>query len=161
MKKITVGLTAIAALFAASGAAAQDDPRVDIITGTLSDVKIIGGIGPKQTAYQSASWTETLSIKQPSGRTVRVTNTCIGMGQPEGSLFDRHVACDGKSGEASGSSIMGCNIETENGNEMSCTGYFQGKTGDIKDHASLETAYYKFDTEGGGGTVQGTAHWIK
>ena len=78
----------------------------------------------------------------------------------QGSLFDRHVSCSGQSGESSGSTIFGCNIATDDGNEMSCTGYFEGKAGNVKDHAALETAYYKFNTDDGG-TVQGSSHWIR
>lgn len=162
--KISIAMATAAALMMAGSASAQDGPQVDTMTGTLSDVKVVGGIGEKAMDYRSASWTETLSIKLSSGETIAVTQHCVGMGQPEGSLFDRHVACDGKSGDNSGSLILGCNVETVDGaatgNEMSCMGFFQGKTGTVKDHAALETAYYRFTSEGGG-TVQGTSHWIR
>ena len=158
--KIKIALALTAALTMAGTASAQDGPQVDTMTGTLADVKIVGGIGPESKQYSSASWTEDLTISLANGSSIKVTQQCVGMGQPEGSLFDRHVSCSGQSGDSSGSTILGCYIETDAGNEMSCTGFFQGKTGNIKDHAALETAYYKFNMKGGG-TVQGASHWIR
>lgn len=158
--KITFTLALTAALTMAGTANAQDGPQVDTATGTLSDVNVVGGIGPETTQYLSASWTENLTIKLADGNSITVTKQCVGMGQPEGSLFDRHVSCNGQSGESSGSLVLGCDIETDDGLEMSCVGFLQGKTGEIKDHAALETAYYKFGAESGG-TVQGSSHWIR
>lgn len=158
--KITMALALTAALTIAGAANAQKGPQVDTMTGTLADVNVVGGLGPKGERYLSASWTENLTMKLADGSSITVTQQCVGMGQPDGSLFDRHVSCNGQSGESSGSAIYGCNIETDDGNEMSCVGYFQGKTGEVKDHVALETAYYKFGAESGG-TVQGSTHWIK
>lgn len=158
--KITIALALTAALTMTSAANAQDGPRVDTMTGMLADVKIVGGIGPKAEEYLSASWTEKLSLALANGNNIAVTQTCVGMGQPERSLFDRHVTCNAQSGESSGSVIFGCNVETDDRNEMSYMGFFQGKIGNVKDHAALETAYYKFGTDNSG-TVEGITHWIR
>jgi hypothetical protein len=50
-------------------------------------------------------------------------------------------------------------MEAEDGTEMSCTGYLEVKTGDIKGRGALVTEYYKF-TESGGRSTR-TGHWIK
>lgn len=82
--KITIALALTAALTIAGAANAQKGPQVDTMTGTLADVKVVGGIGRKAERYLSASWTEKLNLKLADGSSITVTQQCVGMGQPEG-----------------------------------------------------------------------------
>ena len=163
MRKITTTLIAGTAL-AFTGAAMADDHAEEpsntyIISGTMSDTQLVGGLGGDSEPYLSASWSETLTITGPDG-TVRaeLTSTCVGMGQPEGDLFDRHVSCTHDNGQGStGGLIMGCS--NDGGGEMTCMGRFVGKTGNVEGHGALHVVHYQW-TSDDGGTVNGSGYWL-
>ncbi|MEO0442023.1 MAG: hypothetical protein AAF067_14270 [Pseudomonadota bacterium] len=91
---------------------------------------------------------------------VSVKAQCVGMSMPERRPFERHVTCDMEGGDDSkGSVIYGCNPDVDPAT-MRCMGMFEGKAGNVNGHASLVTAFYKFN-EDGTGTVQGSGHWIR
>jgi hypothetical protein len=100
-------------------------------------------------------------ITESDSYKVKVNFSCISMDQPGSSHFDRYVNCDhvSESGNKTSSSEMGCMTENDDGTEMSCTGYLQVKTGDIKGRLALVTEYYKF-VQSGGSTTR-TGHWIR
>ena len=161
MRKITTALIAGTAL-AFTGAAMADDHAeaphpTYIIEGTMSDTKLVSGIG-EDDAYLSASWNEKLTIKRLDGSVmVELTSQCVGMGQPEGDLFDRHVACTHRDGNGStGSVIMGCGRHGDG--VMSCMGRFQGKEGNVKDEWAMMVVHYEW-TSDDGGTVKGSGFW--
>lgn len=159
--KLTIALAVTAALTTASAASAQE-----MMTWTaeskVTDVKVVGGIGPKADTFRSASWNQTTSASSSTGTTTTITTSCVGMDQPVGSLYDRHLTCNSSTSDgATGSSIMGCMKENESGSEMSCSGYFQGKTGNVKDHAALVTEYYRFTEGSTTGGSRSTGHWIR
>ena len=163
MRKLTTTLIAGAAIAISGAALAQDDgeepSRTYIISGTMSDTKLVGGLGGDPDRYLSASWSETLTISGPDG-TVRaeLTSSCVGMGQPEGNLFDRHVSCTHDNGKgSSGGVIMGCNYE--GGGVMNCMGRFQGKTGTVEGDGAMMVVQYKW-TSDDGGTVNGSGYWL-
>lgn len=144
-----------------AGAASAQDMAYYTSHSTLKDLKVMGGFGPEGADYRSASWSGTEYVTASSGEEIVANFSCLGMDQPAGSLFDRHVTCDyvSDSGGEAGSLIAGCMTETEDGGEMSCTGYFQGKTGELEGHVALVTEYYKFSEDGG--TTTSTGQWIR
>ena len=162
MRKLTTALIAGTAI-TFSGAALADDHTggeephpTYIIEGTMSDTKLVSGLG-EDNAYLSASWNEKLTIKQIDGSVlVELTSQCVGMGQPDGDLFDRHVSCTHSNGEGStGAVIMGCG--NHGGGEMSCMGRFNGKTGGVEGEWAMMVVHYKWD--GDSGTVRGSGYW--
>ena len=162
MTKLTTAIAACAALTLATGALAEAheeggeamSPHFEY-EGALSDMAIVGGVGGE---VFGASWTETLNINV-GGNMITVTSKCMGMDQPEGSMFDRHFTCTQSAGESSGAVIFGCNVENEEGNEMSCYGYFEGKTGNVEGNNAMHTAYYWFMPDGSGKVV-GSGQWM-
>ena len=171
MKTVSRSLAAIAALTLASAAPSAafaeahedaggempDNPHFSF-TGSIEGAMIVGGVGGE---VFGGAWSETLSIGVGENA-VTVTSKCIGMDQPDNSLFDRHFTCSQETtdGESKGAVLYGCNVENEQGNEMSCYGYFEGKEGGVKDRVALETAYYWFLPDGSGKVVGG-GQWIK
>ena len=163
MRRITTTLIAGTALAFAGAALADDHVEAPsnsyIISGTMSDTKLVGGLGENGDPYLSASWNETLTITGPDG-TVRanLTSSCVGMGQPDGDLFDRHVACTHDNGQGSaGGVIMGCS--NDGGGEMSCMGRFAGREGNVKGDGALMVVHYQW-TSDDGGTVNGSGYWL-
>ena len=165
MMKLKTVIAASAACFLTTGALAEaheeaaDDAPVSHyeVEGTLSDISLVGGVGEE---VYGASWTETLTITV-GDNTVNVTSKCVGMDQMGTSVFDRHFTCTMDDGEGqSGAVLYGCNVANEAGNEMRCYGHFEGKEGGVADNASMLTAYYTFDGEGGGKVV-GSGQWYK
>lgn len=164
MKNLAKLIAAGAALTIASSALADahmeasEAPPVHFDwEGTLSDVTIVGGVGDE---VYGGAWTETLTIGD-GDNAVTVTSKCIGMDQPEGSLFDRHFTCTQSTADGSAGAVLyGCNVENDNGSEMGCYGYFQGKAGGVEGRVALETGYYWF-SEDGGGRVVGSGQWIR
>lgn len=122
--------------------------------GTMSDIMVTGGVGDES---YGASWTETLTI----GGGVTVIGKCVGMDQPESSLFDRHFTCSQQTedGSSKGAVLFGCNVMNDEGSEMSCYGYFEGKEGAVEGNSAMETAYYWFGSDGTGKIV-GSGQWI-
>ncbi|MBT8431135.1 MAG: hypothetical protein HKP43_00360 [Altererythrobacter sp.] len=163
MRRITTTLIAGTAL-ASAGAALADDhveapSNTYIISGTMSDTNLVGGLGGEDEPYLSASWSETLTITGPDG-TVRaeLTSTCVGMGQPSGDLFDRHVSCTHDNGKGStGGVIMGCS--NDGGGEMTCMGRFVGKTGTVEGDGAMQVVHYQW-TSDDGGKVNGSGYWL-
>ena len=166
MRKLTTALiagTALAISGAFTGAALADDhgegpSNTYIISGTMSDTKLVGGLGGDSEPYLSASWDEKLTITGPDG-TVRaeLTSSCVGMGQPSGDLFDRHVACTHDNGQgSSGGVIMGCSREGDG--EMTCMGRFQGKNGNVAGDSAMMVVHYQWD--GDSGVVNGSGYWL-
>ncbi|WP_299196290.1 hypothetical protein [uncultured Erythrobacter sp.] len=164
MKNYAKAIVVCAALTMASSALAEaheeegamPSPHFEF-EGTLSGVSVVGGVGGE---VFGASWTETLSVGDGDGG-VTVTSQCAGMDQPEGSLFDRHFTCTQSTEDgSSGAVLFGCNVENDEGNEMSCYGYFEGKSGAVEGHVSLETAYYWMNPDGTGRVV-GSGQWIR
>ena len=162
MRKLTTALIAGTVITFSGAALAQDEGEEPhptyIIEGTMSDTKLVSGLG-EDNDYLSASWNEKLTITGPDG-TVRaeLTSTCVGMGQPSGDLFDRHVSCTHDNGKGStGGLIMGCS--NDGGGEMTCMGRFVGKTGNVKGDGALHIVQYKW-TSDDGGTVNGSGYWL-
>lgn len=167
MRKIGMITAAAIGALMLSGTAQADNhssgggegPSIYSSTGTIK-ADLIGGVGPKKDLYVGATWSEELKIKTPEGNMVSVKAQCVGMSQPERRPFERHVTCDMDDGDGGkGSVVMGCNPDIDPAT-MRCMGLFEGKGGSVDGHASLVTAFYKFN-EDGTGTVQGSGHWIR
>ena len=162
MRKLTTALIAGAAITFSGAALAQDESEEPhptyIIEGTMSDTNLVSGLG-EDNNYLSASWNEKLTIKQIDGSVlVELTSQCVGMGQPDGDLFDRHVACTHDNGNGStGAVIMGCG--NHGGGEMSCMGRFNGKEGNVKGEWAMMVVHYEW-TSDDGGTVKGSGYWL-
>ena len=137
---------------------AQDDgwPTYFNMTGTVSDSMFVGGIGNE---VYGAAWKETLTVTDENGSN-ELSAQCIGMDQPENSLYDRHFTCTlTDNAGASGGIVYGCNVENEAGDEMSCYGYFEGKTGAVEGRRAMHTAYYWF-MDDGTGKFQVAGQWM-
>lgn len=161
--KLYSAIAAGAALTLASGALAEAHEEAETPSphfeyeGAISDSMISGGVGDE---IFGAAWTETLSIGI-GDETVTVISKCIGMDQPEGSMFDRHFTCSQQTedGASKGAILFGCNVTNETGNEMSCYGYFEGKEGGVEGNNAMHTAYYWFMPDGTG-KVMGSGQWM-
>jgi hypothetical protein len=126
----------------------------------LGSPTVVGAIGPEK-AYESAHWTESYSVTLENGTKVNGTMTCVGMGQPPGDIFDRHVSCSTKdTGGAEASIIAGCQIQDDAGNEMGCTGVIVGNARRVEGRSGLITIHYKFTGDGSGGSSTIVGQWI-
>ncbi|XUU61635.1 hypothetical protein ACRAQ6_05020 [Erythrobacter sp. HA6-11] len=163
MRTLAFTLIAGTAIAFSGAATAQEEAeaqnRVYMMDGTMSDTKMVGGIGENGADYLSASWSETITVKGTDGSTMtELTSDCVGMTQDEGELFDRHVACTHANGRGStGAIVMGCTREGPG--SMSCIGYFQGKEGNVKGERSMMTVLYKWNDDGTG-TMSGSGYWL-
>ncbi|MEL6876044.1 MAG: hypothetical protein AAGM33_11270 [Pseudomonadota bacterium] len=167
MRNTAIMLATAGALLAAGTAQADNHasgsdmkgPMVYTSTGTIK-ADLVGGVGPKKDLYVGATWSEELKINTAEGNMVSVKAQCVGMSMPERRPFERHVTCDMDDGDGGkGSVIYGCNPDVDPAT-MRCMGMFEGKGGSVDGHASLVTAFYKFNDDGTG-TVQGSGHWIR
>ena len=160
MKILMIRIIAFAGM-AMSLTATAEDLRYYTATSSFKNVKVVQGVEIKGHIFSSSSWSGVAQITESNGYKVKVNFSCIGMDQPASSHFDRYVTCDhvSESGNTTSNSEMGCMTENSDGTEMSCTGYLQVKTGDIKGRLALVTEYYKF-TKSGGSTTR-TGHWIR
>ena len=152
MKFALTGISALAALaFGATTANAQ----TLTFESVLGSPTLVGGVGP----IGGAHWTQSSTIVNAAGETSTSTSECVGMGQPSGSVYDRHVTCSIKGAGGDIAVVMGCFKGAEGSGEMSCTGYVEGKSGEAEGHRGMITQHYKFNTDGSGGTSTGTGQW--
>ncbi|MEP2990392.1 MAG: hypothetical protein ABJN65_08890 [Parasphingorhabdus sp.] len=157
MKKTLTGISALAALsLAATSAQAQNVT----FESTLGPPNLVGGVGP-DGAGGGAYWTATSTITTEGSGKSTTTGICVGMNQPSGAIFDRHVTCTSKGEGGEIGIIMGYMKGAKGSGEMTCTGMVVGKTGEAKGHQGLITEHYKFNTDGSGGTTTGTGQWTK
>lgn len=163
MKITRIGIFALAAFTLGATAAQAQSVTFE---STLGPPTLVGGVGPDD-AGGGGYWTSRSTIttkgdgKTTGTRISTSTSTCVGMNQPSGAIYDRHVTCTMKSGDAELGSILGCMKGAKGSGEMTCTGYVSGKTGEAKGHLGLITIHYKFNPDGSGGTATGTGQWTK
>lgn len=157
MKKALTGISALAAL--ALGATAAQAQNVTF-ESKLGSPTLVGGIGPDNVGG-GAYWTSTSIINTEGSGKSTSSSICVGMAQPSGAIFDRHVTCTSKSDNGELGIIMGCMKGAEGSGEMTCNGRVAGKTGAVKGRQGLITQHFKFNMDGSGGTATGTGQWTK
>lgn len=106
---------------------------------TWGDVDMTGGVGPDRSA--AAGVVEGTYVSTYSdGRTVNGTIHCVGMDQPDSSMFDMHMSCDANSDTGEISIAYACNWRGEgNDGPLACVGYLEGKAGGAEGRAGLLT----------------------
>lgn len=156
MKIALTGITALMALTLGATAAQAQNVTFE---SKLGPPTLVGGVGP-DAAGGGAYWTATSTLTTEGSGESTSTSVCVGMNQPSGAIFDRHVTCTVKTNNGELGIIMGCMKGAKGSGEMTCNGRTQGKTGAAKDRWGLITQHYKFNMDGSGGTAAGTGQWI-
>ncbi len=155
-----IALTGIFALTALTLAATSAQAQTVTFESTLGPPTLVGGVGP-DAAGGGAYWTTASTVTNADGSKSTNTGICVGMNQPSGSIYDRHVTCTVNSNGGELGIIMGCMKGTEGSGEMTCTGFVAGKTGEAAGHQGLITEHFRFNLDGSGGTTTGTGQWTK
>lgn len=154
MRMILKGLSALTALTLGATTAHAQNVTFESI---LNSPNIVGGVGD----FGGASWTQSTTVTTEGSGTSTSTSACVGMEQPSGSLFDRHVTCTSNGDGGTLDITMGCMKGPEGSGEMSCAGYVVGRTGAAEGHRGIITQHFNFEMDGSGGTSTGTGQWTR
>jgi hypothetical protein len=103
-------------------------------------------------AVVDGAYTTTYANGSEEKGTVR----CVGMQQPENSLFPIHMSCTAKDNSGTASLVYGCNYLGEPGPEtpLGCVGGLQGMTGETAGRRGSLTMEWYSATQS-----RGTGHW--
>lgn len=125
---------------------------------TWQPVERVGGLmGPDGPRYGGGSAEGTYVTTVEDGSTRTGTISCVGVGQPDGGIFEIHIACTATSSEGPKTSIAyGCNYVGEPGPEtpLGCVAGIQSKTEDGSYANGSATMYWYSAT-----SAKGTGQW--
>ncbi|GAA4643575.1 hypothetical protein GCM10023115_15350 [Pontixanthobacter gangjinensis] len=153
MKKFAIG-AAVAASMLFGGTAFGQSFTYDV---TWEPVETVGGMDrPGGTQYGGGVVDGTYVSSVSDGTTSTGSVRCVGMDQPDGEIFDIHLACTTTEAGASASLIYGCNFIGERGPDaaLGCVGSIQGKTGETKGRTGGLTMEWYSETKS-----RGTGQW--
>ena len=153
MTKWFAGTAICAAALIGSSAVAQSF-TYDIV---WEPVESIGGMtGPDGPQYRGGVVSGKYTTTFEDGTVLRGDVRCVGMGQPDGGIFRIHLTCSFSDGEASGTSVYGCNFLGEPGPDtpLGCVGGIEGKTGDFAGRRGSLTMEWYTDKN-----ARGTGQW--
>ncbi|UOR15310.1 hypothetical protein [Qipengyuania aquimaris] len=150
MKSI-IALTAAAAAVLAAPAAAENF-TYEIRFGEPS---FVGGMGEEGRDGRSGTMSGPFTSTSASGASVSGNVTCIGMDQPDNSLFDVHFSCTATRSDGTNTSLIyGCNWLGEDMG-LSCVGGAEGRDGTTEGRRGVLTMHLKE------GVSTGTGQWIE
>ena len=125
-------------------------------TVDFSEPVFVGGMGEDGRQGRGGTMTGRYSTSFSDGTSAEGEVTCVGMDQPDNSLFDVHLACDAKDdGDEEGvaSIIYGCNYMPGDAG-LGCVGGMQAKGGEQDGARGNLTLHLKE------GTSVGTGQWF-
>lgn len=153
MKKVVLSILTATALTFGSAAYAQSF-TFDVV---WKPVEAVGGMtGPDGTQYGAGvvngNYTTTFADGTKTSGSVR----CVGMSQPQGSLFAIHLACTSTEGKDTATEVYGCNYLGKPGPDtpLGCVGGIEGKTGPYMGRRGALTMEWYSDTG-----ARGTGQW--
>lgn len=153
MKKFALGTAICASALLGSAAFAQTF-TYEVV---WQPVESVGGMtGPDGPRYGGGTVTGSYTTTYADGRVATGTVKCVGMRQPEASMFAIHMACSTSEAEGGGSLVYGCNYLGEPGpnTPLGCVGAVEGKEGPLAGRrGSLTMEWYSATNS------RGTGQW--
>lgn len=128
MTRLAIGAVGATCLML-SGTALAQSFTFDVV---WQPVESVGGMsGPGGTQYGAGTVNGSYTTTYADGTVTTGTARCVGMDQPDGGIFDIHLACTTSEAQGSASVVYGCNFLGERGPEtpLACVGGLEGKEG--------------------------------
>jgi hypothetical protein len=153
MKNVAFSIIAVTALTFSIAVYAQSF-TFDVV---WKPVERVGGMtGSDGNLYGGGAVSGTYTTTYADGTKTNGTARCVGMSQPQGSIFAIHLACTTTEGKDTATEVYGCNYLGKPGPEtaLGCVGGIEGKTGpNIGRRGALTMEWY---SETG---ARGTGQW--
>lgn len=151
--KTILSASAISFLFATSAMAQSF--TYDVVWQPVESIGGMTGPGGERGgggAVADGAYTTTYADGSVEKGSVR----CVGMQQPDNSLFAIHMSCTAKDSSGTASLLYGCNYLGQPGPEtpLGCVGGLQGKTGDTAGRRGSLTMEWYSATQS-----RGTGQW--
>lgn len=121
----------------------------------FSEPEFVGGLGEEGRYGRGGTMSGPYRTSLADGSTANGNVDCVGMDQPDGSLFQVHLACQATDSDGSEASLIwGCNRIAKDAG-MTCVGGIESKSGPQKGARGNVTMHLKE------GTSVGTGQWFE
>ncbi len=143
-----------AAAFCMSAPAMAQSFTFDV---TWEPVQAVGGMtSPEGPRGGGGTVKGTYVTKLDDGTVTNGTVYCVGLDQPDNSLFALHLACNSKDTQGSYTHVWGCNFLGKRGPEtpLGCVGGLEAKDGEAKGRRGATTMNWYSDEK-----AKGTGQW--
>jgi hypothetical protein len=124
---------------------------------TWEPVEAVGGISsPEGPRGGGGTVKGTYIAKLDNGTATNGTVNCVGLDQPDNSMFAIHLSCNSKDTQGSYTSIWGCNYLGKRGPEtpLGCVGTIEIKGGEANGQRGVMTMHWYSDAK-----AKGTGQW--
>jgi hypothetical protein len=153
MKNIVISAIGAIALGSAGAAAAQSF-TFDV---QWQPLEAVGGMtGADGNLYGGGAISGSYTTTYADGTKAKGTARCVGMNQPQGSIFAIHLSCTTTEAEGTAAVVYGCNYIGKPGPDtpLGCVGGIEGKKGPTMGRRGALTMEWYSDTG-----ARGTGQW--